>query len=118
MAVLKVGEFYVWTLNSHEKQKVIRKKVELVKVTEEVIDFEESGQVFTDDVFHFLVWKNGKAVELFSERRTLVGTLTPIERRARCYKCSYPLERKIHDICEDCGWIKCPIEGACGCKYL
>jgi hypothetical protein len=118
MTVLKEDEFYVWSLTIRETGKIIRKKVELVKITEKLIGFEETGQIFTEPSFHFLVWEKGKAVELLSEQGKLVGKFTPIARKTHCYKCGRNLDRKKDDICSDCAWIKCPIEGACGCKYL
>jgi hypothetical protein len=38
-------------------------------------------------------------------------------RVATCWNCQTCLDTEQHELCQKCGWIKCPVCGACGCGY-
>ncbi len=38
-------------------------------------------------------------------------------RVTHCYACKRHLDGSVHGACRRCGWIRCPLCGACGCGY-
>lgn len=64
---------------------------------------------------HFVIVKGGresssKFVVPFSQFYSRI-----VKRKPHCMQCQRALDENKMDICEECGWIKCPDDNACGC---
>ncbi len=42
---------------------------------------------------------------------------TRLSRPTHCYRCKTPLDSAIYPQCDECNWIICPHDGACGCGF-
>ena len=45
-----------------------------------------------------------------------VGYKSTAERSTGCYRCKTPIDSNSNVVCPECGWLKCHVCGACGCK--
>lgn len=39
-------------------------------------------------------------------------------RRNHCFKCKKDLFEVEREVCRNCNWMICDVDGACGCQYL
>lgn len=47
----------------------------------------------------------------------IIGLITIVGRRVRCYRCHGTIDRSTASRCGRCKWHICPACGACGCHY-
>ncbi|MBD8075449.1 hypothetical protein [Bacillus thuringiensis] len=94
-------------------------KVRIVHIEDNEYTYTINGGKFTEyDIHvHFVIlkggWESSKYVVPFSDFNS-----RRVKRKPNCRKCQRDLDEYKMDICEDCGWIKCPDDNACGCGWV
>ena len=88
-----------------------------VKVVGSDVDFTYQPLPETNErhrEFHQLVRKSKKAIERPSWSDT--SQVKPF-RSTHCYLCKKQIDSDTSFHCDDCDWLICPIDGACGCSW-